>query len=73
MGKTQDEYYRYIPYSTNASKENWRTAGWKTNITAKKCLIYFKGTIKGKLFNFCLKMGEIMWHREEEKRSELNK
>lgn len=62
MGKTQDGYYHSIPYSTNASKENWRTAGWKKNITAKKCLNYFKFK-----FNFCLKMREIMCHREEEK------
>jgi hypothetical protein len=67
MGKTQGEYYHYIAYSTNVNKENWRTKGWKMNITAKKGLIYFKWTINRKLFNFCLKIGEIMCHREEEK------
>jgi hypothetical protein len=68
MGKTQGEYYHYIAYSTNASKkENWRIEGWKMNIISKKGLIYFKGTINGKLFNFCLKIGEIVCHREEKK------
>jgi hypothetical protein len=68
MGKAQEEYYCYTAYNTKVSKKGkWRTEVWKTNITVNKGLFYFKETINGNLFYFCLKIRVIMCHREGER------